>query len=183
MGTYKDCLFKDSRKRRIWCIFNWMSYFGEICSRAGSTPKLPEWAASGSALGWLFLLGCICGMSPLSPVGACLLWDEVGQKRNGRTRSRAPENRGVKVQNQHRPPAMSLEMEKSKLSTIVSAPKCYNLWHVPGHSCTPWHQGKSLWMTPWGRPLLPALISKCIKVSEDKEESFIYRGHLTLTVL
>ena len=128
---------------------------------------------------WLYLWN----VSPFSRGCLCLLWDEVGQKRNGRTRSRAPENRGVKVQNQHRPPAMSLEMEKSKLSTIVSAPKCYNLWHVPGHSCTPWHQGKSLWMTPWGRPLLPALISKCIKVSEDKEESFIYRGHLTLTVL
>lgn len=72
MGAYKVCLFKDSRKRRIWCIFNWMSYFGEICSRVGSTPKSPEWAASGPTLGRRFLLGCICGMSPLSPTGVCV---------------------------------------------------------------------------------------------------------------
>lgn len=127
---------------------------------------------------WLYLWN----VSPFSHGCLCLLWDEVGQKRIGRTRSRAPENRGVKVQNQHRPPAMSLEMEKSKLSTVVSAPKRFNLWHVPGHSRTPWHQGESMDDT-MGRSLLPALVSQCRTVSEDKEESLVYRDHLILTVL
>lgn len=120
---------------------------------------------------WLYLWN----VSPFSRGCLCLLWDEVDQKRNGRTRSRASENRGVKVQNQHRLPAMSLEMEKSKLSIIVSAPKCYNLWHVPGHSCTPWHQGRSLWMThhgegPYFQPWYPSAY-KCLKIK--KNLSFI----------
>lgn len=182
LGAYKVCLFKDSRKRRIWCIFNWLSYFGEICSRVGSTPKSPEWAASGPTLGWRFLLGCICGMSPLSPMGVCVFSEMKGAREHWQDQKQGPREQGVKGLSQHGPPTMSSEREKGKLSTIVSAPKRFNLWRVPGHGRTPRHQGESV-ADAMGRSLFPALASQCRTVSKDKEEALVYRDHLILTVL
>ena len=50
-------------------------YFREICSRVGSAPEKPGWAASSSTLGWSFILGYGYGMSPLSPMRANVFFD------------------------------------------------------------------------------------------------------------
>lgn len=149
------------------------------------TPKLLSGLPAALALGWHSLAVSVECL-PFLPRCLCLLWDRSGPEgeMEEEPERAGPQKTGSeKVQNQHRPPAVL--WNGSKLSTIVSAPKCfqsvsdYCLATVAHH----WHQGKSLWMTPWEGPCISSLDIKCRKVSKDKEESFIYRGHLILTVL
>lgn len=175
MGTYKDCLFKDSRKRRIWCIFNWMSYFGEICSRVGSTPKLPEWAASGSALGWRFLLGCICGMSPLSPAGAYVFFEmkwarremagpEAGPQRTGEWKSRISTGYQPCLWKWRKANwALSFQPPNAIICGLCLATVAH---HDTREGVYGWHHGEGPYFQPW----YPSAY-KCLKIK--KNLSFI----------
>lgn len=119
---------------------------------------------------WLYLWN----VSPFSHGCLCLLWDEVGQKRNGRTRSRAQRTGEWKsrISTGHQP--CLWKWRKANWSTIVSAPNaliCGVCLATVAHHDTRervygWHHGEGPYFQPW----YPSA-EKCPKIK--KNLSFI----------
>lgn len=125
-GPQSLCLFKDCRGEKFGasstCFILEKYALGWIHPRiagVGFQQLYPRVFLSF----WLRLWN----VSFFSHGGLCLLWNEVNQKEDGRLRSRAPEIKREKAQCQHGPPAIALEMDRSKLSTAILSGKGSNL--------------------------------------------------------